>query len=185
MIETSAIVSLASGHLASESSKEAVALVAPTLYADEINITELKSTICTTLDTKFGNHWYYMGSDDEYDYVVTYPFIKSQHIYKILRGALFFNNIFEVTQNKENWLTIVKYHYLKSVDNHFHWQLECNVRTNNTQLDFGDTFPNNYQLNFDDVFLKNTYQFNFYDFSPYKSFKRTKNSWLLFVPHTF
>lgn len=141
VLETSATVGLASGHVVSESSKEAVARIAPTLYADEINITELKSTICTTLDSKFGNRWYYMGSDDEYDYVVTYPFIKSQQIYKILRGALFFKQAFEVTQNKDDWITIVKYHYMNPVNNHFHWQLECNASIS-SHLKSGDFSPN-------------------------------------------
>ena len=141
VFETSAIVSLGSAHVASESSKEVAARIAPTLYADEVNITELKNTICTTLDTKFGNQWYYMGSDDEYDYVVTYPFIKSQQIYKILRGALFFNQTFEVTQNKKDWLTIVKYSLNNSDDNYFHWQLKCTVQAN-THFHFGDFSPN-------------------------------------------
>jgi hypothetical protein len=141
LLETSATVGLASGHVVSQSSKEAAAQIAPTLYADEINITELKSTICTTLDSKFGNRWYYMGSDDEYDYVVTYPFIKSQQIYKILRGALFLNQTFEVTQNKNDWITIVKYNYMNPANNHFHWQLECNASTS-SNLKFGDFSPN-------------------------------------------
>ena len=101
-------------------------MLAPQIMSTEVTLEKLKEIVCTKgAPSKSGISWKYMGTENSYDYLITFNFLEARETYRIPHGKLTLIEAYPFTTSQEKWESIVSFYHLNKHTNIVHPQLTC------------------------------------------------------------